>query len=160
MREDIFYAFEKAVESGITDPLKNYIYEMVIQVKSGVDPLEALDILQLKVGNSQFKDFIYNIKQNVKYRGDIRSLLASLEEQFYKIEEEFNRRKISTFTDRVAVYSIMVGVLGLGYYFIKSNARVEAFYLGTIEGKGLLTLFCMLYFAGILLTFKITDFEY
>ena len=37
--------------------------------------MDALSILQMKVDNYQFRDFIINIKQNVKHRGDIKSYL-------------------------------------------------------------------------------------
>ena len=70
---------------------------MIIQVNRGVEPLEAISMLEMKVDNPQFRDFIVNIKQNVKHRGEIRKLLSNLEEQFYKIEEEYNRRKILTY---------------------------------------------------------------
>jgi Flp pilus assembly protein TadB len=160
VKEDIIYAFEKSIDSGIGEPLKTYIRDMVIQVNMGIDPLEALDILYLKVDNVQFRDFIINIKQNIKHRGDIRCLLTNLEDQFYKIEEEYNRRKISTYKDRLVIYFAMFAVLFTGYYFLKLNPRVEVFYLGTLEGKMLLTLFCVLYASGLYLSFRITRFKH
>jgi len=160
VKEDIFYAFEKSIDSGIREPLRTFIRDMVIQVNRGIDPMDALDMLQMKVGNPQFKDFIINIKQNIKHRGDIRALLTNLENQFYKIEEEYNRRRISTYRDRVILYIVMFSILIIGYYFLKYNSKVEDFYLNTLQGKGLLTLFCVLYTAGLYLTLKITEFNY
>lgn len=160
VKEDIFFAFEKSVESGVGEPLRTFIRDMVIQVNRGIDPLEALDILQMKVDNAQFKDFIVNIKKNIAHRGDIIKILSNLEEQFYKIEEEYTRRKISTYRDRLLIYLVMVGVLFLGYYFLKFNPRVELFYLGTLQGKTLLALFSLLYAGGLYLTFRITKFKY
>ena len=160
VKEDIFYAFGKSVDSGIGMPLKAFIRDMVIQVDRGIKPPEALDILQMKVDNAQFKDFIVNIKQNVKHRGDIRKLLGNLEEQFYKIEEEYNRRKISTYRDRLMVYAAMFGVLAVGYCFLRVNPRVEEFYLQTLQGKSLLSFFCILYACGACMTFKIAEFRH
>lgn len=160
VKEDIFYAFEKSLESGIGEPLNTFIRDMVIQVNRGIDPLDALNMLQMKVDNPQFKDFIINIKQNIKHRGNIRVLLTNLENQFYKIEEEYNRRRISTYRDRLLLYFVMFAVLLAGYYFLKLNDRVEKFYLGTVQGKSLLTLFSLLYAGGFYLTFRITKFNH
>jgi Flp pilus assembly protein TadB len=160
VKEDIFYAFEKSIDSGLGEPLNTFIKETVIQVNRGIQPSEALDILQMKVDNSQFKDFILNIKKSIEHRGDIVKLLTNLENQFYKIEEEYNRRKISTYKDRVMIYLIMFGVLITAYFFIKLNPDVEAFYLETVEGKLLLTLFSMLYATGFAITTGISKFNY
>jgi len=159
VKEDIFYAFEKSIESGVGEPLKTFVRDMVIQVNRGIEPTEALDMLAMKVDNVQFRDFIVNVKQNIRYRGDIIKLLTNLENQFYKIEEEFNRRKISTYKDRMLIYFIMFAVIFIAYFFMKFNPQIEQFYLATIEGKSLLTLFCILYSFGVYLTFGITQFK-
>jgi len=160
VKEDMFYAFEKSVDSGIGEPLKTFIRDMVIQVNRGIDPLEALDILWMKVDNIQFRDFIINIKQNIKHRGNIRRLLSNMEEQFYKIEEEYNRRKISTYIDRMLLYIIMFTVLFAGYFFLRSNPLVKEFYIYTVQGKLLLTLFVVLYSCGLYMIARITGFEH
>ena len=68
---------------------------MVIQVRRGIKPEDALDILRMKVNNPQFGDFIINIKQNVKHRGDTKSSFQ-YGRAVLQMEEEYNRRKIST----------------------------------------------------------------
>lgn len=160
IKEDVFYAFEKSIDSGIGEPLKTFIRDMVIQVNRGIDPMEALEILQIKVDNIQFRDFIINIKQNIKHRGDIIKLLTNLENQFYKIEEEYNRRKISTYKDRILIYFVMFAVLFIAYFFIKFNPQIEQFYLSSIKGKTLLTFFSLLYAGGFYLSFGITKFKH
>lgn len=160
VKEDIFFAFEKSIDSNIGMPLKTFIRDMVIQVEHGIEPLDALEILMMKVDNAQFKDFIINIKQSVRYRGDIRRLLTNLENQFYKIEEEFNRRKISTYKDRMLIYIVMFAVLFTGYWFLKLNPHVEEFYMCTFEGKTLLVFFCILYASGFWLSLRISSFKY
>ena len=151
MKEDIFYAFEKCIDSGIGEPLNTFIRDMVIQVNRGISPMDALSILQMKVDNYQFRDFIINIKQNVKHRGDIKKLLDNLEVQFYKIEEEYNRRKISTYRDRLTIYFIMFLVLLTGYLFLKINPEVESFYLGNFSREAAYYNFCILYVLGFIL---------
>lgn len=160
VKDDIFYAFDRSADSGLGEPLKSFVRDMVIQVNRGIEPVEALEILQMKVDNAQFGDFILNIKQSLKYRGDIRKLLSNLEEQFYKIEEEYNRRRISTYRDRLLIYFVMFAVLLVGYSFLKLNPQVEGFYLGTLTGKALLTLFSLLYISGLTITFGITRFKH
>jgi len=160
VKEDIFYAFEKSVDSGIGEPLRTYIRDMVIQVNRGIDPLDAMTILQMKIDNPQFNDFVINIKQAMKHRGDLKKLLNNLEEQFYKIEEEFNRRKISTYTDRLIVYFIMFMVLFTGYFLLKANPENERFYLQTVHGKALIMAFSILYVFGFYLAAGIGRVKY
>lgn len=159
VKEDIFFAFEKAIESGIGEPLNSYIRDMVIQVKRGMEPVQALEILELKVDNDQFKDFILNIKQCLKNQGDILLLLGNMEKQFYKIEKEYNRRKISTYKDRMLLIMVMFGVLIIGYAMLQLP-QLQAFYLGTTKGKLLLMLFAMLYAAGFIQFTKVAKFKH
>lgn len=159
VKEDIFYAFERSIES-LDDPLKTYIAEMVIQIKSGIDPEIALDILQIKVNNEQFTEFIINIKQNIKSRGDTKKLLTNMESQFYKMKNEMDRRKISTLTDRVVIYIIMGLVFVIAAVILRYSPEGREYYLYTEQGKILLAIFSLVYAAGVYLTMKITQFRY
>jgi len=159
VKEDIMYAFEKSLGSGVGEPLSTFIRDMLIQVKRGMDPAQALDILRTKVDDMQFGDFIINIKLSMKNRGDIVRLLANLESQFYKIDEEYNRRKISTYKDRMIIYFIMFGVLVVAWYFISFTPQINAYYLHTLNGKLLLTVFSGLYAFGFYLTAGIMKFR-
>lgn len=159
VKEDIMYAFEKSLTSNIGEPLKSFVTDMVIQVNTGMDSSEALDILQMKVDNPQFRDFIINIKLSMKNRGDIIKLLTNLENQFYRIDEEYNRRSISTYKDRMLLYFTMFGVLGAAYLFISSTAQISSFYLGSMNGKLLLTVFSGMYAFGFYLTTGIMKFK-
>jgi len=161
VREDIFYAFEKSLQSGaVSEPLKTFIRDMLIQVKNGIAPEFALSLLQNKVDNPQFNDFIVNIRYCVINRGDIRRLLSNLEDQFYKIEEEYNRRKISTYRDRIVIYIVMFAIIVIAYFFLKLNPEIEQFYFQTLNGRMLLTVFCILYAAGFYVTCGITKYRY
>ncbi len=159
VKEDIIYAFEKSLISNIGEPLHTFIRDMVIQVNRGMEPWDALDILQMKVDDPQFRDFIINIKLSIRHRGDIIKLLSNLENQFYKIDEEYNRRRISTYKDRLLIYIIMFAVLGIAYFFIKLSPQVSSFYLDTVTGKLLLMAFSGMYAFGFYLTAGITRFR-
>lgn len=159
VKEDIMYAFEKSLGASIGEPLRTFIRDMVIQVSSGMEPAQAMDILQMKVDNAQFRDFIINIKLSMRNRGDIVKLLSNLESQFYKIDEEYNRRRISTYKDRMLIYLIMFGVLALAYFFINFTPQINAYYLHTMNGKLLLMAFSGLYAFGFYLTAGIMKFK-
>ena len=160
VKEDIMYAFEKSLGSNIGEPLKTFIQDMVIQVNRGMNASDALDMLQMKVDNPQFRDFIINVKQSLKHRGDVVKLLTNLENQFYKIDEEYNRRRISTYKDRLLIYFIMAGVLVTAYLFICSSPQIEDFYLRTAQGKVLMLVFSIMYVFGFCITAGITRFRY
>jgi|GEM_PF-476228 Flp pilus assembly protein TadB len=159
VKEDIIYAFEKSLGSNIGEPLSTFVRDMVIQVNRGMDPCEAIDMLRMKVDDPQFSDFAVNIKLSIRHRGDIKKLLSNLENQFYKIDEEYNRRKISTYRDRMLIYFIMFAVPAVAYLFISLSPKVSGFYLGTLGGKLLLTAFSCLYAFGFYLTAGITRFR-
>ena len=159
VKEDIIYAFEKSLSSGIGEPLQTFIRDMVTQVNRGMGPEEALDILQEKVDNPQFRDFVLNIKLSMRHRGDITKLLSNLENQFYRIDEEYTRRRISTYKDRMLIYFVMVAVLAAVFLFIRFSAQVGRFYLYTVEGKLLLMVFSGMYALGFYLTLGIMKFK-
>jgi hypothetical protein len=95
----------------------------------------------------------------MKNRGDIVKLLTNLENQFYRIDEEYNRRSISTYKDRMLLYFTMFGVLGAAYFFISSTPQISDFYLNSINGKLLLTVFSCMYAFGFYLTTGIMKFK-
>ena len=160
VKEDIMHAFAKAAVSGIGEPLQTYFNEMAIRVNSGMDPCEAIDLMEIEAGNSQFTEFLINIRHNIRCKGDMKRLLTNMEYQAYKISEEFSRRRISTFRDRVVIYCAMAVVLVSAYFFISFDARVAGFYLETIQGKLLLTVFMFLYALGTAVALNITRFRY
>lgn len=160
VKEDIMYAFEKSLGSNVGEPLQTFIRDMVIQVNRGMDASDALDMLQMKVDNPQFRDFIVNIKLSLRHRGDIIKLLTNLENQFYRIDEEYNRRSISTYKDILLIYFIMFAVLVTAYIFINFTPQIGDFYLRTLEGKLLLMVFSGMYALGFYLTAGITKFKH
>ena len=159
VKEDIMYAFEKSLDSNVGEPLYTFIRDMLIQVNRGMDTSNALDMLQMKVDSPQFRDFIVNIKLSLQHRGDIIKLLTNLENQFYKIDEEYNRRRISTYKDRLLLYFILFGVLATAYFFLNFTPQIRDYYLHTMNGKLLLMVFSGMYALGFYLTTGITKFR-
>lgn len=160
VREDIFYAFRKAAESGIGEPMASMFNDLSIRVNSGMDPSEALDLLKDRINHPGFTNLTINLKHSIRCRGDLKKLLNNMEFQSHKISEELTRRKISTFRDRLTTYCTMGGVLVIGYVSICFEPRVSYLYLSTTSGKILLFLFILLYAAGAVVAMKLLKSEY
>ncbi|MCL5069605.1 MAG: hypothetical protein M1308_01700 [Actinobacteria bacterium] len=159
VKEDIIYIFENSIES-VGQPLASFITDCIIQMKSGLNEYEALDIFSMKVDSEQFQDFVLNLKQNRKHRGKLKELLTNLEDEFFNLEEEYDRRKITTFGSRLRVYGLMVFVAAVGYFFMQFNSDVKHFYLQDEAGKLLMTVFFIIYFIAFIISTKITSFNY
>lgn len=160
IKEDIVYCFEKTLNMGIGDPIDSYLREFIVQVNSGLSTIKALEIFQDKVDNEFFRTFIINIKHSVKCKGNLSHLLSNLEEEAYKIEEEFDRRKISMFKDKLVVYFIMILTLMVFVFQLKTNRVVSRFYFTTGAGGILLTIYSVLFFIGILMSFDLNKADY
>lgn len=156
VKNDIFYAFEKSLESGLNEPLNTFVRDLTVQIKCGINPSDALDHFSNRLGDSEFKDAILNIKQNVKFRGDGNALLANMESRLYRMQEERNKRKISTLGDRTMILCTIIAVLGLAIYFLKSNEKIASFYFQETSGKILLFALCLLFILGIVLFMNVT----
>lgn len=160
VKEDIVFCFEKTLHMGVGKPLDNYIYEFLVQVNGGLSIVKALDIFSEKVDNEFFRTFIINIKHSVKCKGDLLKLLGNLEQEAYKIEEEFDRRKISLFKDKMILYSVMFLVIFVFYFQLKTNIRVANFYLNSTVGSILLTLYSTLFILGVFMSLDLNKVEY
>ena len=160
VKEDVFFCFEKTLLTGIGNPIDLYISDFLTQINMGMDILEALESFQSKVDNENFRVFIINIKESVKSRGNLLKLFSGLEDEAYKLEEEFNRRKISLFKDKLLIYTIMISVIAVYYYLINNNISVRNFYLENSIGKLLLAIYSIVFFLGFLLSLELNKFDY
>lgn len=159
INDNILYGIEKTIDSGIGKPLNHYLEDFLRQVSLGMNISEALEILRLKANNSSFTVFVYNLQQVLKSRGDVPNLIMNLEYEAYKLEEEYTRRKLSTYGERVIVNVTYLMVLFVGYYMLNTNKVVAEFYLETTVGKYLIVFFSLLFFLAFILTIKMSRFE-
>ncbi|MEI6132389.1 MAG: type II secretion system F family protein [Bacillota bacterium] len=150
VKEDLVYAFEKSAPM-MEEPLASYLQEMVVQIKMGVSPENALDYLALKIDNSHFKDFVINVKGNLKCKGDIRSLIRILERQFYEIEKEYTRRNISSSSDRILLYVIATFSLLLCLYMLMIVPTAREFYTESNLGRIIMMWFGVVFGGGTVL---------
>lgn len=159
IKDDIFYCFEKAIDQ-VSDPIKSYISDFLMNVKYTGNISYAFDILLIQSKNELYRNFIINIRQAEQSKGDLPVLLDYLEEEVYKIEAENSRRKSVTLKDRTIIYFTMVCVLLIGVFIFKFNINIRTFYMSSIMGRYLLTVYLILFFLGIYVTSKITSFNY
>jgi Flp pilus assembly protein TadB len=110
VREDLLYAFERAVEADIGQPLQGALKEMIIRIKGGIPVEQALSLLQAGSGHENFHDLVAAIRFNFRFRGDLPALLEHLEWQMNKIEEEYERRRLSNARDQYLTLGILMAV--------------------------------------------------
>ena len=160
IKEDLILAFEKTSQSNISEPLKTYIRDFVIQVNKGLDINQAFFILERKVDSAFFRMFVLNISQAIKNRGDINTLLLNLENEAYVLEKEYSRRKFKTANDRIIIYIVMLSILLIGYKIIFINSKTGTFYMETPLGKILISIYFVFYLIGFIVSTGITKLYY
>lgn len=100
VREDLLYAFEKSLETGVDQPMRQCILDFLTRVHGGMTIDQALDQMQTAIAHEHFHDLILTIRFNFRYRGDLPALLENMEWQLSRIEEEYIRRRLSNARDR------------------------------------------------------------
>lgn len=158
--EDIMKSFEKVKDHQLSEPLRSYVEEFVTQTHCGLDISEGLEVLNRKVESDFFNVFIVNIEQSISNRGEVGIMLKNLEDEAYRLQEEFNRRNISMYHDKIIIYVTMFMVLVIGYQFLVINKVTEAFYFQTVIGQTLILFYCLLYVLGFVIATGISRLEY
>ena len=108
VREDLIYAFEKSLETGVDQPMRQCVQDFLTRVRGGMTIEQALDQMQHAFKHEHFRDLILTIRFNFRYRGDLPSLLENMEWQLERIEEEYTRRHLSNVRDRNLTVLIMI----------------------------------------------------
>ena len=150
VKEDLIFAFEKTAPM-MEEPLSSYLKELVVQIKMGVPPENSLDYLALKIDSPHFRDFVVNVKGNLKCKGDIRRLISILERQFYELEKEYVRRNISSSGDRILLYVIAAFSLVLCLYMLLMVPAARQFYTESTFGKIIMMAFGLLFGGGTIM---------
>lgn len=158
--DDIIKSFEKISEQSLIEPMATYVNDFVIQIHSGLEITDALELLAQKIESDFFSTIVVNIDQAIQNRGDVGIMLSNLEDECYRLQEEFNRRKISTVHDKMIIYFTMITVLFLGYHFLVLNSVTETFYFHTVQGQAMVLIFSLLYIIGFFITLGLSRLEY
>ncbi len=151
VKEDLLFAFEKCGESDIGEPTKTYIRDFVARIKGGLGIESALDIFAASYSNKEFRNFVTQIRFNMRYRGNTGELLDNLETQFGRIDEELTRRKIESSRDRLYLYGIFIAapVAVAAVFFLNPSAR--GLFFGGTTGALLCAVAGACYGMGILI---------
>ncbi len=159
MKTDMLFIFSKTAE-GSTGPLATHTRQLVVQIKSGLSPQVALELMRLKVNNHYFDTFILNVSQAFENQGDIVALLSKLEKEAFRLEKAFNDRKIRTLLDRALVFGFMIVTVLIAVYMLVSNVAVRATFVDSVPGQIVLAVSSTLFAIGVVMLFRITKFEH
>ena len=134
VREDLLFAFEKSLATGLGEPMKGHVRDLVTRIRGGMGVERSLELFGEVSDHPQFRDFVVAVRFNLRYRGDLPKFLEGTETQLGRIEEEYNRRRISTARDR----AIVLGVLGLvppvALALLSGGGSAKTLFLGTQLG--------------------------
>lgn len=134
VKEDLLFAFEKCGESDIGEPTKTYIRDFVARIKGGMGVENALDFFAASYPNKEFRNFVMQIRFNMRYRGNTADLLDNLETQFGRIDEELTRRKIESSRDRLYLYGIFIAAPVAAAAVLFGNPSARALFFGGSSG--------------------------
>jgi len=154
VKNDLIFCIKKVGESDIKNPIRKLMSETYIRINSGMSTEKALHQLEKEAFGDNLKYLVKNIKFSAKKGGNLVTLFKNAEEQYFKIDEELFKRKISSYRDQITIYVVMVFVLLIGVWFISRDSSVYMFYLQTSLGQNLIGVFCVMYCLGVVLTVK------
>ncbi len=154
VKNDLVYCLKKTSETGIEKPLGNMISTTLGRIYGGMTPSSAFGLLEKESYSEDLRYLVKNIRFAADKGGNLQRLFKGMEEQYFKIDEEYFKRKISTLRDRTAVYITIFMVIATGMWFIGSNPIASTFYLNTLNGNLLLAVFVLVFGAGIMIMMK------
>ncbi len=160
VKADVLYAFEQSLDSGLKDPLRSLIHAFVVQVKRGMPVEDALELLTYYVDQPHFRTAMLSIRQTLVYRGDVVTMLENLSWEAFRLEDEYNRRRISTLKDRFLLLGVSLGcLLAVGGY-MALNGRVKAFYFQTPLGTTIAVVAGVAFLLGLVIAMQMGRFKY
>ena len=128
---------------------------MCIRLEKGMSVSEALTACQENALSEELRYVLINIRYAYEKGGSLYRIFKSLENQFFKIDEENFKRKINTLSDKYAVYLSIVMVMATFYMVVLNKGQSGQYYLKTETGMLLLGVFALLFFAGMLIITKV-----
>jgi len=155
-KTDLMFLFEKASKDS-TGPLSKFTKEMIFQLRAGIEPEVAMEILRLKVNNQDFNRFIIHISHAFINQGRIDVLLKKLEKEAYIVEAKMNQRKYKTTFERFFLAVLLLLVLLLTIYIFKYNIEVREIFVYTWGGQIILTLLSIVFMFAVFMQFKVSN---
>jgi Flp pilus assembly protein TadB len=150
VKNDLVYCLDKTCKNGLKGPLGKITENALIRIYSGMDVVAALGLMEKEAASADMRYIARNIGFAAEKGGNLKKLFKGMEEQFFMLEEEYFKRKISTFRDRGAAYLMMAMVLAAAIWFVGGNPVAREFYIGTPEGRILILVFSLVFGAAVL----------
>ena len=118
-----------------------------------------LKLFSDSISDKNFNNFITQIRFNLKYRGNTGELLDNIELQLLLMEQERNRKKISSAKDRLYLKAILIltPVLFIATILLKPSAK--ELFLNTNIGKVLIIPGILSYVISLLIMNFTNDFD-
>ena len=156
VREDLLHAFDKCLESGMDQPMRSAVSDLVTRLRSGMAVDEALDSFQQAFSHEHFQDLVIAIRFNFRYRGNLPRLLEHLEWQLNRIEEEYTRRQLSNARDRHLTAGILAAGPVLFMLRLSSRSIDLQTWINSPLGTGVLVI-CLAAYAAALMLFVLVQ---
>jgi Flp pilus assembly protein TadB len=140
VREDLLFAFDKSLAAGLENPMRQAVADFLSRVRGGMAMDQALDLFQKSLDHEHFQDLITSIRFNFRHRGNLPALLELLEVQLHKIEEEYDRRRLSNARDFSMTLAILLFVPVTFLVRLTGNPLISQLFLAEPVGVALLVL--------------------
>ncbi len=155
VREDLLYAFEKSLATGLEDPMRQAVADFLSRVHGGMSIDLALDRFQANFAHEHFRDLVTAIRFNFRHRGNLPALLEQLEVQMHRVEEEYTRRRLSNARDMGLTLMILLLVPSFTVLRLIALPSVGQLFLANSIGVLLLAAGSAAYLAALLSVFCI-----
>lgn len=150
VRNDMVFCLRKTSEAGIERPLGTLVDRTLGRINGGMDIIKAFSILEKESSSEDMRYLSRSIRFAAEKGGNLHKLFTGMEQQYFRIDEETFKRKISTVRDRGAVYITVIIVIATAFWFLLNNPTAGEFYLNTSFGNSLLLVFSAVFAAALL----------
>jgi|GEM_PF-575684 len=150
VRNDIVFCLGKTSETSIGKPLDKLISGTLSRIQGGMDVIRAFQVMEQESRSQDLRYLVRNIRFAAERGGNLHRLFTGLERQYFRIDEEIFKRKISTARDRATVYITLIVVAVASIWFLSSNPSAKEFYMNTEIGNIILMLFSLVFSSAML----------
>ncbi|MBN1622995.1 MAG: hypothetical protein JXN10_02785 [Clostridia bacterium] len=150
VRNDMVFCLKKTTEAGIEKPVGVLLERTLGRINGGMDIIRAFSLLEEESSSEDLRYLSRSIRFAAEKGGNLQKLFTGMEQQYFRIDEETFKRKISTVRDRGAVYLTVIIVIATAFWFLLSNPTAGEFYLYTSFGNYLLMAFSAVFATALI----------
>jgi Flp pilus assembly protein TadB len=154
VKNDLVYCLKKTNETNMKKPVGSMVKITLGRIYGGMTPAAAFGLVEKEAHSEDMRYLVKNIRFAAEKGGNLQKLFKGMEEQYFKIDEEYFKRKISTLRDRIAVYLTIFMVAATGIWFIWNNPVAKTFYIHNPNGNLLLMVFVIIFGTGVMVMMK------